>query len=378
MNRQGAKDAKRERKNQALVLASSAPWRFKLLSLGSLFAAATAVAACPDETTDGVGGSGAGSSEPAWQVIFDDGALDRALLGVWGTRSTSVYVVGGPLRNTGFTALALHFDGGRWRDLSVGGADTFWWVHGTSDADVWMVGERGRITHYDGVELVEHDSGTTATLWGVMAFSPTDVWAVGGMPGMETPDDVVLHFDGSAWTPVILPGTPLGRAHFKVWGQSSDDLFVVGEAGLIWHKQGASWNLESDPPVATGNLLTVHGCGESDVYAVGSRDLLSYDGATWTKVDRPLGNDVNGVHCSRAGASVGIVGMGGLKQRRVDGTWNDDFSRSPHGDLHGVWADETGALWAVGGAFVAGPKPDQPRNGIVARYGPGKVSTLLQ
>lgn len=340
---------------------------------------AALLAGCPDDDGSGGGGAGGGQAAPAWRVVFDDQALDRALLSVWGTSSNSVYAVGGPLGNDGFAALALHFDGTTWRDLDVGGASSLWWVHGTSDADVWMVGEDGRIAHFDGDAFEEHESGTSATLWGAIAFAVDDVWAVGGMVGGPDtqPDDVVLHFDGSAWEQITLPGEPQGRALFKVWGTSADDLFIVGEAGIVWHKQGEQWVLESDPPIAAGNLTTVHGCGPDDVYAVGGRDLLHYDGQVWTKLEQGLSNDINGVHCVDA-SNAAIVGMGGLKQRLVDDVWQDDFVREPHGSLHAVWADETGAFWVVGGDFLSSPKADVARNGIVARFGPGAVSSALE
>lgn len=352
-----------------------------LLLLGAL---ALGLAACPEES-DGPGGGGSGGeggsppSEPAWQAIFEDGELDRALLSVWGTSSSNVFVVGGPLGNAGFDALAMRYDGSVWHDLAPGGADSFWWVHGSGDDDVWLVGENGRISHFDGTSFEEHDSGTSATLWGAIAFAPDDVWAVGGMVGgpATQPDDVVLHYDGSAWSPVTLPGEPQNRALFKVWGTSSDDLFVVGEAGIIWHKVGDTWTLESDPPLAGGNLTTVHGCSASEVYAVGGRDVLRYDGSAWTKLDHPLSNDVNGVYCVDS-QSAALVGMGGLKQRRVEGEWIDDFIEVPHGNLHAVWADETGAFWAVGGDFVASPKPNVARDGLVARYGPGQISDSVE
>lgn len=352
---------------------------------------AVAIAGCPSESDDGGaaghgggegtgGGGGHDDGPPAWQVVFDDGALDRTLLSIWGTGPDSVYAVGGPLGNEGFEALALHYDGSAWTDMHAGGTDTFWWVTGTGDDDLWMVGERGRITHYDGAAFAESEPITTATLWGAVAFATDDVWAVGGMVGGPStqPDDVVLHFDGSSWQAVTLPGEPLGRALFKVWGTGSDDLYVVGEAGVIWHKDGDTWIDESGtPPVATGNLTTVHGCGAADVYAVGGRDLLQRDATGWIRSDKLLSNDVNGVFCAGAGEAA-IVGTGGLKQRLVAGTWEDDFTKDPHGNLHAVWGDGEGSYWAVGGDFFSTPKPNVARNGIIARYGKGHVSTALQ
>lgn len=346
-----------------------------------IVATAVALGGCPTEPHDGGGAGGSSVDTAAWRVVFDDGALDRAVVSIWGDSAKSVFAVGGPLGNAGFDALALHFDGNSWRDLEPGGAESFWWVHGRSANDVWMVGEKGRIDHFDGASFSHATPLTTATLWGVMAFASDDVWAVGGTPeGADAEeDDVVLHFDGTGWIRETLPGEPLHRALFKVWGTGSDDLHVVGEAGVIWHRTGGGWTLESDPPLASGTLFTVSGCGD-DVYAVGGHDLLEkHTGVAgpWTKVPVPLTNGGSGVACNLVG-DLAVVGFGGLKLRRLNGSFFDDFTAAPHGDLHAVWADETGAFWAVGGDFVSKAKPNAPRNGVIARFGPGKIPSARE
>jgi len=262
-----------------------------------------------------------------------------------------------------------------WKRARAGGTETFWWVHGTGPNDVWLVGEKGRITHWDGAAFVEAPRLTTATIWGVWPASATDAWAVGGTPegGTAAPNDVVLHWDGAAWTQVPLPGAPLGRSLNKIWGAAADDLYAVGEAGTIWHRKGTTWKQESNP--ATGNLLTVHGCSATDVYAVGGQDVLHSDGTTWTKVDVSLGNSVNGVTCAPTG-EVLIVGFGGLKQRLVDGSWIDEFTEMPYGDLHGAWADGHGAFWAAGGDFISKAAAGVSRKAIIGRYGSGNVPLL--
>jgi hypothetical protein len=305
-------------------------------------------------------------SDPKWSTVQE---LDRAVLSVWGTSDRDVFAVGGALGNEK-PALAMHYDGSAWRELSPGGNDTFWWVNGSSSTDVWMVGTNGRIAHWDGKAFAPHTSGTTATLWGVWAFSPTDAWAVGGTPGggVAASNDIVLRFDGKTWSREALPDAPLGRSLFKVWGTSSSDLYVVGEAGTIWHRKGATWTLESKTPLATGTLFTVYGCSASDVYAVGGNDVLHSDGTRWSRVTVDLSSQVNGVSC--AGSAVAIVGFGGSKQRLVAGKWVDEFSIAPFVDLHAVWGDpQSQSFFAVGGDWLSTPAPGKARKGVIARYG---------
>jgi hypothetical protein len=326
------------------------------------------------------GPSGGAPAPAAWHVVLHD--LTPTLLSVWGTAPDDVFAVGGPLGN-GTPATILHFDGGSWTDLSPGGAETFWWVHGTSTSDVWAVGEKGRITHWDGTRFTEHASGTTATLFGVWAGGPGDVWAVGGTPegGTSRPNDVVLHFDGASWSQAPLPQA-LGRTFYKIWGapsSGSTTLYIVGELGTIWHRIGTTWTLEANhPPLATGNLTTVNGCSDHEVYAVGGNDVLVSDGTTWTRAKVSLENGVNGIACSSPG-NVVIVGSGGLKQRLVAGAspWVSDFADEPHDDLHGAWADPSGGYWAVGGHFADLPVAGMPRAGVLGYYGSAPPSSKM-
>jgi hypothetical protein len=317
------------------------------------------------------------SGPPAWQTVYDGQGLGGAVLSVWGTGPEDVYVVGGPLGNGG-DAVVQRYDGASWKSLDPGGEDSFWWVSGSSATDVWMVGEKGRMTHWDGASFKEHPRVTTATVWGVWAASPTDAWAVAGSPGKGTdaPNDVVLRWDGKEWKQDPLPGAPLGRALNKIWGVSSEDLYAVGEAGTVWHRKGTTWSLESDPPIAQSNLLTVFGCSATDVYAVGGADVLHSDGTGWTAVDTGNGvSGVNGVACGAPG-EVLIVGGGGLKQRLVGTRWVDEFEVEPYGDLHGAWNDGEGSFWAAGGDFVSKAEAGRPRKATVARYGRGNVRSI--
>ncbi|MDP9151737.1 MAG: hypothetical protein M3O36_17580 [Myxococcota bacterium] len=328
----------------------------------ALHAGLALLAACADTPP------ATGAKRAAWHDVLQN--MQPTFLSVWGTSSKDVFVVGGSRGNGGPSAM-MHYDGQVWKDLVPGGTDTFWWVDGTSSHDVWAVGENGRITHWDGASFTEHVSGTTATLYGVWSASPGDAWAVGGTPegGSTKPNDVILHFDGQTWAP-SLPAQAFGRAFFKVWGTGPDNLYVVGEAGTIWHRTATGWLLESQAGIATGTLTTVTGCSAHEIYAVGGRNVLRSDGSTWTRdtVSAALTNEANGVACASPGNAV-IVGFGGLKMRNVSGQWSDDLAAPPYADLHAAWADESGAYWAVGGDFVTAPRAGAARGGVVGHYG---------
>src|SRR5579862_1256399 len=130
--------------------------RFCFVAPGIVFAAACA--GCSSSDSGGDGGAPAGP--PAWQVVFDQSALGRVVLSMWGPSPDDVFAVGGPLGNPGYQTLAIRFDGHAWHDLAPGGTETFWWVGGTSATDVWMVGTNGRIAHWDGQSFTPHASGT--------------------------------------------------------------------------------------------------------------------------------------------------------------------------------------------------------------------------
>jgi hypothetical protein len=343
------------------------------VGVATIAIAATLVAGCPKDDAPPE------ESPPTWKTVLDQPALDRAVLSLWGTGSRDVFAVGGPLGN-GQETLALHFDGDAWTELHPGGTSTFWWVNGSSSNDVWMTGTEGRIAHWDGKTFKDYASGTAATIFGVIAFAPNDAWCVGGTPegGTAKPNDVVLHYDGTQWTPEVLPGAPLGRTHFKVWGTRSSDLWVVGEATTIWHRAGTTWSRVDTTKLGGATLRTVTGCAVNDVWAVGDRSVLHFDGTVWSAALSGLFADVNGVACLGVG-STAIVGSGGSKQRLVDGKWIDEFDQPPPTDLHGAWADvASGAYWAAGGDFASGPSPGTARRGVIARFGPGNVATTLK
>lgn len=337
-------------------------------------ALAAALSSCAGD--DGPAAAPPTTTPPAWQTVFSGGALDRALLSAWGPSPDRLFAVGGSLGNGPKQALVLSWEGGVFRELDAPGDGSFWWVHGTSADDVWMVGEQGRVAHWDGHALAELPRPTTATLWGVFAVSKTEVWMVGGTPGKGTsaPNDLVFRWDGAAITPVDLP-KKRGGTLFKVWATKAGEVFAVGEGGTVWHLRGDAWSLDEVPSKAP--FRTVNGCDAADVWVVGGPDVVHWDGAVWSREDVSVAGTANGVACLGRG-DVAVVGNGGLKLRKVAGAWLDERGLAPLSDLHSVYSDGAGVLWAAGGDFVSPVTQGASRSGVLGRFGPGVVAPTLR
>lgn len=94
-------------------------------------------------------------------------------------------------------------------------------------------------------------------LYGIWGSAADDVYAVGDA-------GVIVRFDGTSWN-VIPSGT--GTDLENIWGKSPLSIFVVGDGGLIRYFDGAEWTAMSSR--AKWSLHGVFGVGPGRVYAVG-------------------------------------------------------------------------------------------------------------
>src|SRR5690606_21776872 len=80
---------------------------------------------------------------PAWQPVAE--GLDAALLRVGGAGPEDVWAVGA---DAGDGPLVLRWDGVAWARVNAGTTGDLWWLW-VDDAEVWMVGEGGRVLRHD-------------------------------------------------------------------------------------------------------------------------------------------------------------------------------------------------------------------------------------
>jgi hypothetical protein len=307
-----------------------------------------------------------------WELVHQ--GLPGALLSVWGTSSTDVWAVGGdPLDGSG--PLVIHFDGETWSRMPTGqSAGALWWVYGFEGGPVFMGGEGGVILRYEDGAFTVMDTPGTNTVFGIWGTSPDDMWAVGG--ASDATGGFAWRLAGDTWVeePSLPAEVPMMAAIWKVFGTSSNDAWLVGSNGVSLHWDGSALSL-GDTGVGT-SLFTVH-ANDGRYAAVGgtaSGFIVEYQDGAWSNVtpDSPPPG-LSGVVLGDDGTGVAVGSYGAVYTRSADGWAETKLDFNIPYTLHGVWLDEHGDAWAVGGQ-VSSPPLDE---GLLLHRGPSIPSEGL-
>lgn len=233
-------------------------------------------------------------------------------------------------------------------------------ISGSSSADIWTVGDKNQpgssvntenlVLHYDGTAWTELaapapplSNGTLASLWAVQAFGPTDVWAAGDYAGIGSiAKPQLLHWDGTAWTSL------------------TQQLANAAQSSFLWGLDG----LTPQDIWAVGNVLPLTAPG-LPTYAY----ALHYDGTAWTPAPvPPLGtyrNRFDAVSILTPN-DVWAVGTWGNSRgdfryliAHYDGTAWTNVALPPalagiQGELFAVQAIAPNDVWATGGVETGG------------------------
>jgi hypothetical protein len=318
-----------------------------------------------------------GCPAPAPQVFeYVLEAQPAGFFSVHGSSASDVWVAGAADTNGVGEPVLIHYDGTRWtrRDLSalgVTGTD-LWWVHALSASDVLIGGENGTILRYDGSAFTRMTTPGTRVVFGIWGAASDDVWAVGGQNGGTA--GFVWHYDGTDWIEIALPAGHPGAAVFKVWGTASNDVWFCGLMGTLMHWDGSALTMVTSPTMRS--LFTLHEAGGeiAVVGGAGSAVILRGTGGAFTDVtpsfDGVPAAQMNGVWLTGPGEGW-AVGIYGAILRQDGGTWTQDSS--VYDDLHAVWVDPGGGVWAVGGNILSAPFTD----GVVIHRGATVSSTVV-
>ena len=134
-------------------------------------------------------------------------------------------------------------------------------------------------------------------------------------------------------------------------------LQLAGTGGVVLHYDGSS--LQRQPSGTTSHLITVHADGQraAAVGGLGRGVIVENDGSGWKDVTPARAPQVMGIWL--AGDVAYAVGVKGSVLRFESGKWATvDTGIDMEEELHAVWVDPDGGVWAAGGHVLAPPLVD--------------------
>ena len=300
-----------------------------------------------------------------WQLAAS--GEPAALLSVWGTSTSDVWVAGGRGELMGAPAI-LHLDGTTWSRVDSGqhGLD-LWWVFGFDGGDVFFTGSGGTILRYRNAAFERMTTPRSGIIFGLWGAAPDDLWAVGSG---DDGHGIVWRYDGTTWHDVDMPPA-LPNLVLKVHGQRADDVWISCAGGVTLHWDGAA--LTRMPTGITSSLFSIVTTPDV-VIAVGGYtgqgQIVEYSTAGWTTQPALIPVAWRG---AAAGADqVFAVGESGAVGQRTAAGWSLLDRPRTQDNFHAAWVDPEGGLWGVGGLFDTVPLTSE---GFLAYYG---VATLSE
>lgn len=243
-------------------------------------------------------------------------------------------------------------------------------VAAVSPGEAWAVGDDGVIVHHDMGRWERLTSPINEDLRGLAVTAADDIWAVGGIDNEGPPrgggasdTQVILHYDGHAWT---VARHQSGPALMAVAATSTSG-WAVGDDGLLLSRAGGSWTvrdsvnpgicldshlydvanipgteryvavgagLDCDPILwlsedgwsvahSSRQLAALAMPDSSDGWAVGGlAPPLHFNGSRWSAVtEPPITSQLVDVAVGPDGATWGITEQGALLRTHA-GSWN--------------------------------------------------------
>jgi len=251
---------------------------------------------------------------PSWTAVPSNSPADGSdLSSVSAVSPADIWAVGDHGSGSGFSGLALHWDGSAWTQVPIPASAVFLnAVAAVSGRDVWAAGEAGPdayLAHYDGTSWTRQPLPALtpapgpgeqqfAAVNALAAVSADDVWAAGL---------VVNRADTAGAAP---PAGPLAAGGRTVAAAASAGGAEV--AGLLLHWDGTAW---SQVPAPVGSLAidSVSASGPADVWATAydttdhSRTItLHWDGHSWATVPAPSAGILSSVAAISPSSAVAV------------------------------------------------------------------------
>ncbi len=249
--------------------------------------------------------------------------------------------------NCGLMKVPMEDNCGEFRTADCGECSAPEVCGGSGEKYVCGIGPCEETVFPDGT-WVQVEAPTTAALKGVWGGAADDVWAVGE-------GGVILHWDGDLWSETA---GPVSEDIYDIHGTAPTSVWAVGDFDGALHWDGSEWSLR-DSGLILGPLYTVWSAGPDLVWAGGKDPGSTYgtsflwDGAQWTfhQTWSDIVVHISGLTISDPAETYvwAVTAEGGL-MAWDGGEWGllPMVGIEITGHIAGLWAAAADDLWLVG------------------------------
>ena len=297
-------------------------------------------------------------TQSGWQPMTSGSAVH--LRGIWGSSESDVFAVG-----DGGTI--LRFDGGVWSPMTSSTTNDLVDVWGSASNDVFVTGDAGTILHYDGSDWTSVPVNVTdpiGRMWGavdedgyvqlfaIVAEGPTALLRLNSVSWYEIRRPVIPGIER------MLDVTAIPNTYSYPF---TNYLVLVGENGGVFEYDvtGDEWwvgqsGVEED-------LVSVHGSSWFDMVAVGkSSTVIRHNGHEWVEVGGSTGGDWLAIG-SRTRDDIFVSGASG-NMSNYDFCSFDVMTSNTTAAINGLWGTMNGSMFAVGDGGTILRYKDAPKN----------------
>ena len=263
-------------------------------------------------------------------------------LSVWGSSDTDVWAVGD-------SGTAVHFDGHAWSLIPTGVTEVLTSVHGTGPDDVWVAGADGDVLHWTGAAWTIDNTLDGTTLLGIWATGPNDVW----VSGVDESDGVG---SGSLLRP--LDGNGLGLSRHQRRGDALENLGLRTDRHLDGRhepdrrRHRVSRRRQDLRSGAVHRRVGAQHLGKRARRRLGravAGALQHWTGSAWTTIPTLTASQALFGISGSGPDDVWTVGQNGVVGHYgSDATWSLSSSGTT-ATLFSVWSSKPGEAWLVGG-----------------------------
>jgi hypothetical protein len=164
--------------------------------------------------------------------------------------------------------------------------------------------------------------------------------------------------DPEAPPPPTPPVPPLDPWFFSVWGSGPDDVYVVGQPGLIYHYDGSDWSQQSSGTAVP--LTDVWSPNDGQTWFVCGHEgvILTRSGSNWSRMNSGTGANLFGL--GSFDGDTHVCGQQGVLKRNSGSSWSDVPVDIIRRDSNGAAVDtldrteDIGSLTTVGYYGITG------------------------